>query len=218
LGIAGIDGNGQTQFLEAITGLRKVESGKVILHNRDITNKTPSEIIESKIANIPQDRQKRGLVLDFTVAENMILENHNKEPFAKRGILNHQNIYNFSKELINKFDVRPRDEYKITGTLSGGNQQKVIIAREDTNNPDLLIAAQPTRGLDVGAIEYVQKALVKQRDSNKAILIVSLELDEIMNVSDRIAVIFEGKIVGTVNAKKADMDKLGLMMAGGTSA
>jgi simple sugar transport system ATP-binding protein len=218
LGIAGIDGNGQTQFLEAITGLRKIESGKVSLHNRDITNKTPAEIIESKIANIPQDRQKRGLVLDFTVAENMILENHNKAPFARRGILDHQNIYNFSKELINKFDVRPKDEYKIAGTLSGGNQQKVIIAREVTNDPDLLIAAQPTRGLDVGAIEYVHKALVRQRDVDKAVLLVSLELDEVMNVSDRIAVIFEGKIVGTFDAKEADMEKLGLMMAGGTSA
>jgi simple sugar transport system ATP-binding protein len=218
LGIAGIDGNGQTQFLEAITGLRKIESGKVSLHNRDITNKTPAEIIESKIANIPQDRQRRGLVLDFTVAENMILENHNKEPFARRGILDNQNIYNFSKELINKFDVRPKDEYKIAGTLSGGNQQKVIIAREVTNDPDLLIAAQPTRGLDVGAIEYVHKALVRQRDANKAVLLVSLELDEVMNVSDRIAVIFEGKIVGTVAAKEADMEKLGLMMAGGASA
>ena len=218
LGIAGIDGNGQTQFLEAITGLRKVESGRVKLHNRDITNKTPREIIENKIANIPQDRQKRGLVLDFTVAENMILENHNKEPFASRGILDHQNIYNFSKKLINKFDVRPQDEYKIAGTLSGGNQQKVIIAREVTNDPDLLIAAQPTRGLDVGAIEYVHKTLVMQRDADKAVLLVSLELDEVINVSDRIAVIFEGKIVGTVDAKEADMEQLGLMMAGGASA
>ena len=218
LGIAGIDGNGQSQLMEAITGLRKVESGKITIHGKDITNKTPLEVIESKISNIPQDRQKRGLVLDFSIADNMILENHYKNPFSKKGILNHINITDFSIELIDKFDVRPKDETKIAGTLSGGNQQKVIIAREVTNNPDLLIAAQPTRGLDVGAIEYVHQALVKQRDADKAVLLVSLELDEVMNVSDRIAVIFEGSIVGIVKAKDADMETLGLMMAGGTAS
>jgi len=148
----------------------------------------------------------------------MILENHYKEPFAQKSILNHPNISEFAVDLINKFDVRPIDELKKAGTLSGGNQQKVIIAREVTNNPDLLIAAQPTRGLDVGAIEFVHESLVKQRDADKAVLLVSLELDEVMSVSDRIAVIFEGKIVGELDSKDATMEGLGLMMAGGKSA
>jgi len=218
LGLAGIDGNGQSQFLEALTGLRKIESGRITINGKDITNKTPAEIIDSKISNIPQDRQKRGLVAEFSIAENMILENHYKEPFAQKSILNHPNISEFAIDLIKKFDVRPIDEFKKAGTLSGGNQQKVIIAREVTNNPDLLIAAQPTRGLDVGAIEFVHESLVKQRDADKAVLLVSLELDEVMSVSDRIAVIYEGKIVGELDAKDATMEGLGLMMAGGKSA
>lgn len=217
LGIAGIDGNGQSQLLEALAGLRKVESGNISINGKDITNHTPSEIINSKISSIPQDRQKRGLVLEFSIAENMVLENHYKEPFAKKGIMNYSKIDEFANMLIDKFDVRPKDTSKHAGKLSGGNQQKVIIAREVTNNPDLLIAAQPTRGLDVGAIEFVHESLVKQRDDNKAVLLVSLELDEVMNVSDRIAVMYEGQIVDIMDAKEADIETLGLMMAGGTS-
>lgn len=215
LGIAGVDGNGQAELVEAITGLKKLDSGKVLINGSDITNKKPKEVIESKISCIPQDRQKRGLVLDFTISENMILENYHKEPFSKKGLLNESNINSFAKDLIEKFDVRPNDHTQKSRALSGGNQQKVIIAREVTNDPDLLIAVQPTRGLDVGAIEYVHKALVEQRDKNKAVLLVSLELDEVMNVSDRIAVIYEGKIVGILDAKDANESKLGLMMAGG---
>ncbi|SCZ03626.1 ABC transporter ATP-binding protein [Alkaliphilus peptidifermentans] len=215
LGIAGVDGNGQSEFIEALTGLRRVESGKIKIHGKDITNNTPKEIIEERIASIPEDRQKRGLVLDYTIAENMILENYNKPPFAKKGILNQQAIKDFARKLIEKFDVRPDNQLIKARSLSGGNQQKVIIAREVTNDPEILIAAQPTRGLDVGAIEFVHKSLVEQRDKNKAVVLVSLELDEVMNVSDRIAVIYEGKIVGIVNAKEADENTLGLMMAGG---
>ncbi|MFV9509790.1 ABC transporter ATP-binding protein [Tepidibacillus sp. LV47] len=215
LGIAGVDGNGQSELIEAITGLRKIESGKVKINGNDITNKTAREIIEKGISTIPEDRQKRGLVLDFTVAENMVLENYNKPLFSKNGILDCNKIKEFAKGLIHKFDVRPTDENVKARALSGGNQQKVIIAREVTNDPDLLIAAQPTRGLDVGAIEYVHKSLVEQRNKNKAVLLVSLELDEVMNVSDRIAVIYEGKIVGILDAKDADENILGLMMAGG---
>lgn len=215
LGIAGIDGNGQSQLLEALTGLRKIESGKVTINGKDITEKTPFEIINSGLNSIPEDRQRRGLVLDFTVAENMILENYYKEPFSKKGILNHKEIIGFSEELIEKFDVRPRDPNHLAGELSGGNQQKVIIAREIINNPDVLIAAQPTRGLDVGAIEYVHEYLVDQRDKHKAVLLVSFELDEIINLSDRIAVIYEGKIVDILDPKDADERKLGYLMAGG---
>ena len=215
LGVAGIDGNGQSELIEAITGLRPIEAGRVKMNGKDITHCKPKEIIDSKISTIPEDRQKRGLVLDFSVAENMVLENYAKEPFSKKGILNHGEISQFSKELIQTFDIRPREETLKARVLSGGNQQKAIIAREITNDPDLLITAQPTRGLDIGAIEYVHKALVEQRDKNRAVLLVSLELDEIMNVSDRIAVIYEGSIVGIVDAKEADENRLGLMMAGG---
>jgi simple sugar transport system ATP-binding protein len=215
LGIAGVDGNGQSELIEAITGLRKIESGSIKVSGRDITNKTPKEIINSGIANIPQDRQKRGLVMDFNVSENMVLENYDREPFSIKGRLNYDNIKGYSRKLINKFDVRPTDENIKAKSLSGGNQQKVIIAREVSNDPDLLIAAQPTRGLDVGAIEFVHKSLIEQRDKNKAVLLVSLELDEIMNVADRIAVMYEGEIVGFMDAKDADEDTLGIMMAGG---
>lgn len=217
-GIAGVDGNGQSELLEALTGLMKVESGKVLIDGKDMTNKTPKEIQKAGINNIPEDRQKRGLVLDFTISENLILENFNKEPFSKKGILNQKNINDFSLDLIEKFDIRPTDPKYKAGSLSGGNQQKVIIAREITNDPDVLIAAQPTRGLDVGAIEYVHRFLVEQRDSGKAVLLISFELDEILALSDRVSVIYEGKIVKTFNSKETDENELGLLMAGGESS
>lgn len=217
-GIAGVDGNGQSELLEALTGLMKVESGKVLIDGKDMTNKTPKEIQKAGINNIPEDRQKRGLVLDFTISENLILENFNKEPFSRKGILNQKNINDFSLDLIEKFDIRPTDPKYKAGSLSGGNQQKVIIAREITNDPDILIAAQPTRGLDVGAIEYVHRFLVEQRDSGKAVLLISFELDEILALSDRISVIYEGKIVKTFNSKETDENELGLLMAGGESS
>lgn len=216
-GIAGVDGNGQSELLEALTGLRKVESGKVTLNGKDITNKTPREIQNAGMNNIPEDRQRRGLVMDFTVAENMILENFGEPPFSKGGILQEENILSFTEELMEKFDVRPRRPHYKAGELSGGNQQKVILAREITNDPDILIAAQPTRGLDVGAIEFVHKFLVEQRNRGKAVLLVSFELDEIMSLSDRISVIFEGRILKTMKHQDTDENELGLLMAGGES-
>ncbi len=215
LGIAGVDGNGQSELVEVITGLKKADSGSIMINGKEILNTTPRNIIDLGISNIPEDRQKHGLVLDFTVSENMILQNYKKEKFSKNGKLLDSNIKKFANELIEKFDVRPQDNSLKARALSGGNQQKVIIAREVTNNPDLLIATQPTRGLDVGAIEFVHKSLIEQRDKGKGVLLVSFELDEIMSVSDRIAVIYEGKIVGIVDAKDADENQLGLMMAGG---
>lgn len=218
LGIAGIDGNGQSELIEGITGLREIDSGSIKVKGKELANLSPFEIINSGISSIPEDRQRRGLVLDFKISENMILENYYKEPFSKKGILNHNKIKEFSDGLIEKFDIRPQDSNYLAGELSGGNQQKVIIGREITNNPDVLIAAQPTRGLDVGAIEFVHEYLVQQRDQGKAVLLISFELDEVMSLSDRIAVIYEGEIVDIINAKEANENDLGLLMAGGGSS
>lgn len=214
-GIAGVDGNGQSELLEALSGLRYIESGSITINGKDITNHTPKEIHENGIYNIPEDRQRRGLVLDFSVEDNLILENFHSEPFSKKGILNRKKINEHATELMEKFDIRPREPKYLAGSLSGGNQQKVIIAREITNNPTVLIAAQPTRGLDVGAIEYVHDYLIKQRDSGKAVLLISFELDEIMGLSDRISVIYGGKILKTLDPKNTDEKEIGLLMAGG---
>ncbi|WP_294685588.1 ABC transporter ATP-binding protein [uncultured Finegoldia sp.] len=215
VGVAGVDGNGQSELIEAITGLRKIESGKVTLKGKDITNHSPREIIDSGMNTIPEDRQKHGLILDYSIADNLILENVKKKPFSKGLKLDFNAINDNAKELIEKFDIRPNDYNQKTKNLSGGNQQKVIIAREISNNPDLLIAAQPTRGLDVGAIEFIHKYLVDQRNKNKAVLLVSFELDEIMDLSDNIAVIFDGKIVGEKSSKETNELELGRLMAGG---
>lgn len=214
LGIAGVDGNGQTELLEAITGLTEADSGTVTLNGKNITNLPPRRITETGIAHIPQDRHKHGLVLDYPIGINMVLQTYYKQPFSKNGILNFKEISSKAKKLIEEFDVRTPDEYTLARALSGGNQQKAIIAREVDRNPTLLIAAQPTRGLDVGAIEFIHKRLIEQRDHGKAVLLISFELDEIMNVSDRIAVIYEGKIVATVNPKETTEQELGLLMAG----
>lgn len=195
----------------------KADSGEIKLNNKNVFNKSPKEIFEAGISSIPEDRQKHGLVMDFTVAENSVLQNFSKEPFSKNGILNKEKINNFTKELINKFDIRPTScENRLAKQLSGGNQQKVIIAREVTNDKELLIAMNPTRGLDVGAIEFVHKYLVEQRNKGRAVLLVSFELDEIMSLSDEICVIFEGQITGHVKGNEATENELGYMMAGGT--
>lgn len=214
VGIAGVDGNGQSELIEAITGLRKVESGKVLLNGNDLTNLKPRKITESGIGHIPQDRHKFGLVLDYPIGENLVLQTYYKEPFSKRGQLNFKNIYNYAEKLIEEYDVRTPSSTTLARALSGGNQQKAIIGREVDRSPDLLIAAQPTRGLDVGAIEFIHKKLIEERDKDKAVLLISFELDEIMNLSDRIAVIYEGKIVAIVNPEEADEQELGLLMAG----
>ncbi|WP_458119623.1 ABC transporter ATP-binding protein [Paenibacillus sp. Z6-24] len=216
LGIAGVDGNGQTELIEALTGLRHVEGGKVTLHGKDITNLTPRKVTESGVAHIPEDRHKHGLVLDFSVSENMVLETYYKAPYNKNGFLQYDEVDKKATRLVEAFDVRTPSIHTMARSLSGGNQQKAIIAREIDKNPELLVAAQPTRGLDVGAIEFVQKQLIAQRDQGKAVLLISFELDEIMNVSDRIAVIYEGQIVGEVLPEQTNDQELGLMMAGST--
>lgn len=214
VGIAGIDGNGQTELIEAITGLSKAVEGKIKLNGKEIQNKKPRKITEAGIGHIPQDRHKHGLVLDFPIGENIVLQTYYQQPYSKRGILNDQAIYKHANKLIKEFDVRTASEYALARSLSGGNQQKAIIAREVDRNPDLLIAAQPTRGLDVGAIEFIHNRLIEQRDNGKAVLLISFELDEILDVSDRIAVIYEGEIVAIVDPKSTNDQELGLLMAG----
>lgn len=217
VGLAGVDGNGQTELVEILTGLRKGEAGKVIIGGKDLFNADAHTLFDNGVSSIPADRQKHGLILDYSVAYNLVLQNHDLPPFSKRGILKKDAIYKHAAELTDKFDIRgAEDGVKEVGKLSGGNQQKVIIAREVTNDKDLLIAVNPTRGLDVGAIEFVHRYIVEQRNKNKAVLLVSFELDEIMSLSDRIEVIYNGKIVGSVPGDQADEKVLGLMMAGGS--
>lgn len=215
LAIAGVNGNGQSELIEAITGLRKVEAGLIELDGDDITHSKTREIVDKGVGHIPEDRHKRGLVLEYTLAENMILGLHNKKPFSKNKMMNYEAINAHGKKLIKEFDIRTPNEQVLAKSLSGGNQQKTIIAREFYKNPKLLIAAQPTRGLDVGAIEFVHKRLIEQRNNNKAVLLVSMELDEVMSLADRIAVIYDGRIIGIVDAEDATEKELGIMMAGG---
>ncbi len=216
VGIAGIDGNGQKELIEAVNNLIPAVSGTITVNGKQVANTSPRHVIDSGISTIPEDRQKRGLVLDFSVSENAILEQYRKEPFSKKGILNKKEMEDFTNELIRDYDVRPEDcAPKRAGGLSGGNQQKVIVGREIAMDPALLIAVQPTRGLDVGAIETVHKTLIRERDKGKAVLLVSFELDEVMNVSDTIAVIYDGKIQGTFEQGTVDENTIGLLMAGG---
>ena len=216
VGIAGIDGNGQKELVEAITCLTKATSGKILVNGEEIQNTTPRNVIDHKVSTIHEDRQKRGLVLPFTVAENAVLEKYRTPEFGKHGMLDSAKMHEYTEQLIADYDIRPADcADKTAAGLSGGNQQKVIIAREVSNDPDVLIAVQPTRGLDVGAIEYVHKALVAERDRGTAILLISLELDEVMSVSDTIDVIYDGRITGTFKQGEVDENKIGLLMAGG---
>lgn len=216
VGIAGIDGNGQTELVEIITGLKKGTAGKITVNGVDIYNKTPRYGFINGVSSIPADRQKHGLVLEASIEDNLILQNYGEEPFSKNHMLQRDEISDFATKSIEMFDIRPSgSEKKPAGTLSGGNQQKVIIAREVQNDKDLLIAVNPTRGLDVGAIEYVHKYIVDQRNKGKAVLLVSFELDEIMSLSDKIDVIFDGQIVSSIPGKEANENDLGLMMAGG---
>lgn len=215
VGIAGIDGNGQTELIQAITGLRKASSGEILIKNQSVLGKKPRQITEMKVSHVPEDRHRDGLVLQMSISENIALQTYYKEPLSKNGILNYNNIYSYACNLMKEFDVRTASEYVPASALSGGNQQKAIIAREVDRDPDLLIVSQPTRGLDVGAIEYIHKRLIEERTQGKAVLVVSFELDEILNLSDRIAVIHDGKIQGIVTPEKTNKQELGILMAGG---
>lgn len=213
--IAGIDGNGQSELVYGLTGLAPITEGKITLRGKDITKYSVRKRNLSGIAHIPEDRHKDGLILDYTLAQNLVLKSYFKPGFQKGGFINFKKVDSYAKKLTEQYDVRAGQGIKtITRSMSGGNQQKAIIAREIEDKPELLIAVQPTRGLDVGAIEYIHRQLIAQRDSGKGILLISLELDEVINVSDRILVIHEGELVAEVDPKNADINELGLYMAG----
>lgn len=213
--VAGIEGNGQTQLAEVITGLKSPKSGTIKLNDIDITHKTIRQKTLSGISHIPEDRHKFGLVLDFNLAENIILQTYFDSSLQKFGFLNFNNIHKLTDELIQKYDVRSANGRKTKArSMSGGNQQKAIIARELSRTTDLVVAVQPTRGLDVGAIEYIHRQLIEMRNQSKAILVFSLELDEVFNLADRILVMYEGEIVANLDAKKTNENELGLYMSG----
>lgn len=213
--IAGIDGNGQTDLVYGITGLEPIKSGKVYLNNVDITNLSIRKRNKVGLAHIPEDRHRHGLVLDYSLEQNLVLQNYFEDRFQKAGFIKFKNIRKYADDLIEKFDIRSgQGSITVARSMSGGNQQKAIVAREIDRNTDLLIAVQPTRGLDVGAIENIHSRLVELRDADKAVLLVSLELDEVMSLSDRILVMHKGEIVGEFNPKEVTAKELGLYMAG----
>ncbi|RIK31878.1 MAG: heme ABC transporter ATP-binding protein [Anaerolineae bacterium] len=214
LGIAGVQGNGQTELAEALSGLRATEGGHFLINGKDLTGNPPRPITETGLANIPEDRQRHGLVLSYSIADNLVLCDYYRPPFGKRGIIQQKEVDKNARKLVEEFDVRTPSPFTAAGKLSGGNQQKVIVARELSRPVKLLIASQPTRGLDVGSIEYIHKEIIAMRDRGVAVLLVSAELDEIMSLSDRIAVMYRGEIVATIDRKDATRERLGLLMAG----
>jgi general nucleoside transport system ATP-binding protein len=214
LGVAGVSGNGQRELAEAITGLRKITGGRVILEGQDVTNFVPGDITDRMLSYIPEERMRDGMIKNFTIAENMILREHQKQPYSRSGFLNLRDISSHSDELIKKFHVKTPSRDTLAKNLSGGNIQKVVLARELSRSPRVVLAAQPTRGLDIGATEYVREQLLEQRRQGVAIMLISEDLDEILALSDRIAVIYEGQIMDIVPRENATAEKLGLLMAG----
>jgi simple sugar transport system ATP-binding protein len=214
LGIAGVQGNGQTELVAALTGLRRSVEGEIKVSGEDITKASPRKITELGTAHIPEDRQQDGLILTFPVEDNLVLNTYYIQPYTKGVVLQEDEIRKTAVELIENFDIRPPSPEAEVGSLSGGNQQKVIVARELSRPIKFLVAAQPTRGLDVGSIEYIHSQLIKKRDEGTAVLLVSTELDEIMQLSDRIAVMYRGEFIATLPAEEATKEKVGLLMAG----
>jgi simple sugar transport system ATP-binding protein len=217
VGIAGVDGNGQTELIDALAGLRRPASGRIEIGGKELTGASAHIRLEEGLGHIPEDRQRRGLVLEFSLAENIALHDYDKPPFSRWGWLSPRRVIERASRLLSEFDVRGGGPQTPAGSLSGGNQQKVVVAREVSRNPRVLIAAQPTRGLDVGAIEFVHKRLVAERDGGRAVLLVSLELDEILSLSDRILVVYEGRIVGEFTPDVTE-EELGIAMTGGGRA
>jgi simple sugar transport system ATP-binding protein len=217
VGIAGVDGNGQTELTEAVAGMRKVASGTIRVGERDVTDASPRKAAEAGIGHIPQDRQRHGLVLDFSLAENSALHDYQREPISHFGWLRPGAMVSRAKRLIERFDVRGGSPLSPASALSGGNQQKLVLAREIDLKPHLLLAAQPTRGLDVGAIEFVHRQLIAQRDAGGAVLLISFELDEIFGLSDRILVMYEGRVMLETRPDQTNESELGLAMTGGAT-
>jgi simple sugar transport system ATP-binding protein len=226
LGVAGVSGNGQLELAEAIVGLRKVQSGKLMIRGKDITNKNTDEIMQGGVGYIPEDRINKGLLMSFDVSQNLILGSHHKAPFADSGpslmkkitkkklFFNSGEVKQYSKKLITEYDIKTPSEETYVANLSGGNLQKLILARVLSQKPHLLIASSPTRGLDIGAADFVTEKLIDESANGTSILLFSTDLDEILKLSDRIAVIFAGKIVGILDSDKCDISKIGLLMAG----
>ena len=213
--LAGIEGNGQTEFVYGLTGLEKISSGKITLDGKDITNESIRQRSKDGMSHIPEDRHKHGLVLDYSLENNMVLQRYWQPEFQKGGFIRSDKVREYSDKLIAQYDVRSgQGSVTTVRSMSGGNQQKAIIAREIDKDPKLLVAVQPTRGLDVGAIEYIHRQIVAERDKGTAVLLVSLELDEVMNLSDRILVMYEGEVVGEFDPKTTTVQELGLYMAG----
>jgi ABC-type uncharacterized transport system ATPase subunit len=212
--VAGVQGNGQTELVEAITGLRPVDSGVMTLNGQNIVGATPRQIADAGVAHIPEDRSRDGMIKGMTVAENLMLNSYHRAPYSSGITLNRAAINSTAEKIVKDFDVRTPSIHTDIASLSGGNQQKVIVGREFSRSVSLVVAAQPTRGLDVGSIEYIHKRIVEQRDAGAAVLIVSTELDEVLALGDRIAVMFEGRIVGVLDAKDATRERVGLLMGG----
>ena len=213
--IAGIDGNGQTEFVYGLSGLEPLSGGTITLMGKDLTKTAIRQRSMLGMSHIPEDRHKHGLVLDYSLEDNIVLQRYFEPEFNNKGFLRRKNIRGYANKLIEQYDIRSgQGPITMARSMSGGNQQKAIIAREIDKDPALLIAVQPTRGLDVGAIEYIHKQIVEQRNQGKAVLLVSLEMDEVLDVSDRILVMYEGEIVGELDPKKTNPEEIGLYMAG----
>jgi ABC-type uncharacterized transport system ATPase subunit len=214
--LAGVDGNGQTQLIDAITGLHKPESGRIVVAGRDLTGQSAHAFLGHGVGHIPEDRHRRGLILEFSLAENLVLHDYAQAPYARRGFLNSKRVVDSARGLLKEFDVRGGTPETRASALSGGNQQKVVVAREVSRDPKVLVAAQPTRGLDVGAIEFVHRRLVEERNEGRAVLLISLELEEVLSLADRILVIYEGRIAGEYDPGVSE-EELGIAMTGGRS-
>jgi ABC-type uncharacterized transport system ATPase subunit len=217
-GIAGVEGNGQRELVEALAGMRAKQGGRVVIDGHDVTRSRPRQVIDLGVGHVPEDRTKHGLVSVFSIGDNLVLNRYRRSPFSRRGLRQAAAIHQRAVDLVARFDVRTPSPDAIAGTLSGGNQQKVIIARELTGDPKLLIVAQPTRGLDVGSIEFIHRELVRLRDQGAAVLLVSAELDEVLNLADRIGVIYRGELAATYDRADATRDDIGMIMACGPDA
>jgi simple sugar transport system ATP-binding protein len=215
LGIAGVAGNGQDELVEAIIGLRKPTAGRVVLDDKDLTGRNPRDVYAAGVAYVPADRHRFGLVLSFSIADNLVLTSYHRRPYARGILRNDAAISKMADERIAAFDVRTPSADAKAGTLSGGNQQKVVIAREFARDLRLLVLDQPTRGLDVGSIEFIHRQVVAKRDAGTAVLLISAELDEVLELSDRIAVIYRGKLVAIRDGRTADKNEIGVLMATG---